>query len=212
MVVKMSCKTCRNRRTPEFFLVCSECYSKNENLPTNVRSSPWVRIVSPREKEKPVGAENRKLRDLILANFYSGKIIPDPLRRIVMIGEKLEIRVEEAAIDNLAKESGLLVGKWLIYESQEEINDVWKTIASSTLKNELGIDAKVATALQAGSGKSVICVYTRNYLDLEDVKRVRKKLMELGFTHKLYYKPDIYTYLNIYRETFPGIRASRYAE
>jgi hypothetical protein len=42
--------------------------------------------------------------------------------------------------------------------------------------------------------------------------RVRKKLAELGFNQRLYYKPDIYTYLKIYGKTFPGIRASRYAE
>jgi hypothetical protein len=49
-------------------------------------------------------------------------------------------------------------------------------------------------------------------LDTLDVKRVRHRLRELGYVQRLYYKPDIYTYLKIYRKTFPSVRASRYAE
>ena len=42
-------------------------------------------------------------------------------------------------------------------------------------------------------------------MDLEDVGRAGKKLRDLGFVERLYYKPDIYTYLKIYRDTSPGI-------
>lgn len=36
--------------------------------------------------------------------------------------------------------------------------------------------------------------------------------MDLGFVERLYYKADIHTYLKIYKDTFLGIRASRYSE
>lgn len=121
--------------------------------------------------------------------------------------------MKEDAIDTLAKESGLVVGKWLIYQPEEKINESWKIIASSSLSNELGIDTKVSSSLQASSsGTYVVCVYTADYLDAEDVRRVRKRLKELGFGQRLYYKPDIYTYLKIYHKTFPTVRASRYSE
>jgi hypothetical protein len=66
----------------------------------------------------------------------------------------------------------------------------------------LGSSAKVSTAAKDPPEKPhVICVYTRNYLDLDDVKRVRGTMRNLGFTEPLCYKPDLYTYLNIYTGT-----------
>jgi len=208
----MNCRKCGNQSTFEYYIVCDKCHSRKENLPTNVDSSSWVRILNPKEKEGENHlAKDKKLRNLILTNFNSRNIIPDPRRKVVIIDNKLEIPVNEAAIDDLAKRSGLVVGKWLIHASPENIDEVWNIVASSTLNGELGIDAKVSTSLQGGS-EHVMCVYTRNYFDQDDVKRVRKRLAELGFAKRLYYKPDIYTYLRIYRKTFPDIRVSRYAE
>ncbi len=39
-------------------------------------------------------------------------------------------------------------------------------------------------------GRHVICVYTYDWTDFEDVTRVRNELMILGFTQKLGYKTD----------------------
>lgn len=210
-MVGMACEKCRNERTSEYYHVCEECLSEKENLPTYVKSSAWITVLNRKERKREESVANMKLRTLILTSFGKHAIVPDTSRRVVVVGDELEIPVKENDIDNVAKESGLVFGKWLIYASPENTNEVWKTIASSTLKGELGVDAKVSTVLQ-GTSEFVICVYTENYLDVNDAKRVRKKLAELGFTQRLYYKPDIYTYLKIYRKTFPGIRASRYAE
>jgi hypothetical protein len=207
----MPCKKCGNEKTPSYYYVCDECFSQEENLPTNVRSSDWITVINrkDRQREKPVG--NSKLRSLILTGFNRRTIVPDPFRKVVVVGDGLEIPMKENDIDNAAKESGLVDGKWLIHAPYEKINEIWKTVASSTMNGELGVDTKVSTVLQ-GASEYVICVYTKNYLYVEDVKRVRKRLTELGFPQRLYYKPDIYTYLKIYHKTFPGIRASRYAE
>lgn len=210
-VTTMICRKCGNKSAPEYYFVCSECYSRGENMPTSVSGSAWIRTLVPREQGKErLSRESEKVKRLILASFHDDKIAPDPTRKAVVVGGMLEVPVEEKAIDQLADQSGLVVGKWLIYASPENINDVWKTIASSTLRNELGIGTKVSTAPK--EGEHVICVYTRNYLDVDDVKGVRKRLAQLGFAKRLFYKPNIYTYLKIYSKTFPGIRASRYAE
>lgn len=208
----VACGKCGNPRSSEFYQVCDECYAKN--LPTRIYDSAWVRIVSYTEKGKMnAKPENAKLRDLILTSFHNREIIPDPRRRIVVVGGRLEVPVEEKSLDDLARDSGLVIGKWLLYERGEVINKNWNMIAGSTLKGELGIDAKVSTAGQVDTSKEyVVCVYTRNYLDTVDVKRVRQRLRELGYTQRLYYKPDLYTYLNIYHKTFPSVRASRYAD
>jgi len=207
----MACAKCGNERTSSYYYICDECFSKKENLPTYVRNSAWITVLNRKERKREEPVANMKLRSLILTSFGKHAIVPDTSRRVVVVRDELEIPVKENDIDNTAKESGLVVGKWLIHASPENIDEVWKTIASSTFDGELGVDAKVSTVAQ-GTSEFVICVYTKNYLDVDDVKRVRKKLAELGFTQRLYYKPDIYTYLKIYRKTFPGIRASRYAE
>ena len=121
----------------------------------------------------------------------------------------MEIPVNDESIDKLARDSGLVIGKWLLYVSKDKINEVWESVAEATFKDELGIDAKVSTTAQ--NEKYVICVYTSNYLDTTDVNRVRERLRELGFVARLYYKPDMYTYLGIYSKTFPDIKASRYS-
>ena len=115
-------------------------------------------------------------------------------------GREISIPLNVESIDNLAKKSGILVGKWLIYRNASEIDTVWKVIAKSTINGELGTSAKVSTAMKK-SKRHVICAYTANYLDLNDAMRVREKLRQLGFTEELCYKPDIYTYLGIYYRT-----------
>ena len=60
------------------------------------------------------------------------------------------------------------------------------------------------------AGTHLICVYTDNYADEDEVMRVEKELRSLGITGTLCYKPDIYTYLNIYANNPYKIKASVY--
>jgi hypothetical protein len=174
-------------------------------------SSAWVTVVRSRDGDVQI-PHDEQLRRFVLESFESNKIIPYSAREVVVINGKMEIPVRDEAIDKLAKETGLVIGKWLLYVSTAQIDEVWKKIASSTFNGKLGVDTKVSTPIQAASsGKYVICVYTKNCLDLNDVNRVRERLRQLGFVARLYYKPDIYTYLNIYKKTFPNIKASRYS-
>lgn len=47
---------------------------------------------------------------------------------------------------------------------------IWAKIARATYTGELGIAAKIATKDDSGRSQ-VICVYTQNFADLDDVKR-----------------------------------------
>lgn len=99
-------------------------------------------------------------------------------------------------------------GKWLIFTSFKTLDQVWKTIAEETLAGRLGISAKAATAKPNGLGKNpwikVICVYTYDSSDVQDVMRVRLRLRELGFTKKLSYKTDTATRAGIYSGDSPN--------
>lgn len=85
-------------------------------------------------------------------------------------------------------------GKWLVFVPVAQIDEVWATIKAATEAGKLGRSAKVATARpnpnEASPGKRVICVYTYDWTDRDDVTRIRQALNELGVTWKIPYKAD----------------------
>ena len=99
--------------------MCDECYPTNP--PTRIHDSAWVRIVSPGEKGK-MNPEDAELTKFILTSFMNKQILPDPKRLVVVVGGKLQVHVDEKSLDDLARKSGLLIGKWLVYESEQSIN------------------------------------------------------------------------------------------
>ena len=96
-------------------------------------------------------------------------------------------------------------GKWLIFVNPENVNEVWKKIKKAVEEGKLGNDAKVSTAKPSSlAGKSkahVICVYTYDWTDEKDIKRIREELRKLGITHKIPYKTDEDTLKGKYRIT-----------
>ena len=178
--------------------MCLDCYV-DTNLPTIVQDSFWVYI---QNSTRSFSVKDRHDAELRVAITEKKLRISIDRKTIVLDvdGKKVSVPVIVEKLDELAKKSGVLIGKWLIHRDKSEIDYVWKIIAKSTFKGELGTSAKVSTAMKK-SRRHVICVYTENYLDLEDVMRVREKLRQLGFTEELCYKPDIYTYLGIYYRT-----------
>lgn len=100
---------------------------------------------------------------------------------------------------------GTFVGKWMPRVGAADVDDVWAKVAEATRAGELGISAKVSTALNnpsnprgAGPRTHVICVYTRDCRDLRDVGRVLAGLRRLGLGARMSYKEDGATYAGIY--------------
>lgn len=83
----------------------------------------------------------------------------------------------------------------MLFPAAADVNGVWGTVARVTARGQLGCDAKVAAAgagAGAGGGARLICVYTRDFADMEDVRRVAKGLDDLGLIPRersVYYKP-----------------------
>jgi hypothetical protein len=73
----------------------------------------------------------------------------------------------------------------------------------ATEEGRLGDSAKVATARTnpnaVDQDKKVICVYTYDWQDREDVMRIRAELRALGITWKIPYKADADTCAGRYR-------------
>jgi len=106
-------------------------------------------------------------------------------------------------------------GKWLIFVPVERIDQVWAAIKEATEEGKLGSSSKVATAKPNSNARNlnqhVICVYTYDWVDVEDVRRVRHELRNLGIVDKLPYKTDEDTLAGKYRVT-GHTRISKYYE
>jgi Domain of unknown function (DUF1917) len=93
-------------------------------------------------------------------------------------------------------------GKWLVFVPVSQVDGVWAMIKLATEQGRLGSSAKVATAKpnphEVNPDTRVICVYTYDWEDKEDVRRIRQELRYLGITWKIPYKADLDTYSGRY--------------
>lgn len=94
-------------------------------------------------------------------------------------------------------------GKWLIFEHHSVIDGVWAEIKRAIEEGKLGERAKVSTALPnlnaANSENHVICVYTYDWTDDDDMARIREELRTLGIIQKIPYKSDEDTFAGKYK-------------
>ncbi|EKM77521.1 hypothetical protein AGABI1DRAFT_61608 [Agaricus bisporus var. burnettii JB137-S8] len=141
-----------------------------------------------------------------------------------------ELKLTPEMIDELAVKYGVLSGKWLVYASSEEVDKLWRKIVGIvTFDREYG-SVKVSSrkVLEPSSESSpsatecnggvpdpdeghVICVYVEDYLDMDEVNRLRKALrFQAGVFKRIGFKPDVYTWLGLYRGNKFGIRPSKY--
>ncbi len=97
----------------------------------------------------------------------------------------------------------LRCGKWLIFVPREKVDEAWVEVAAALSQGRLGNQAKVSTAKPSPNATDpndhVICVYTYDSDDVDDVMRVREELRALGFTWKIAYKTDVATLEGKYR-------------
>lgn len=79
--------------------------------------------------------------------------------------------------------------------------------------SKLVTSAKVSPRKLTGRYPShVICVYTDNYTDTEEVLAAREELREqCGIKRKISYKPDVYTHVGIYRNNRWKIKETLYS-
>lgn len=121
----------------------------------------------------------------------------------------------EHEILQTARKYHVTSGKWMFFPGSEELSRTWRIIAEATARGVLGPTSKVGT-WEPGNDKkgTLICVYTYDFFDLEDVKRVLLQLVELGLTHRdskqIYYKCDAYTYMGLGSDNPYKIKASLY--
>lgn len=84
----------------------------------------------------------------------------------------------------------------MIFCTPAEVNEVWAVVARNTINNDLGIAAKVAPNNGDSQRERLMCIYTEDFSDIEDVQRVVEKLRNLGLVDikqkPIYYKCGMY--------------------
>jgi len=85
-------------------------------------------------------------------------------------------------------------GKWLLFVLSSEVDEVWDRIRLATESGLLREASKVSTARPNPNARDVttkvVCIYTYDHEDEEDVMRVREELRRLGFKDRIPYKTD----------------------
>jgi len=111
---------------------------------------------------------------------------------------------------------GQASGKWLVFVHKDQVNEAWDKIRKATEDGLLGDKSKCATAKEnpnaLNSDEKVICVYTNDYLDKEDVFRVLKSLRDIGFMQGIAYKTYIATRTRQYSWNSSGRVSLYYAK
>jgi hypothetical protein len=91
-------------------------------------------------------------------------------------------------------------GKWMVWFPPSDIDRYWKRIRVAVEQGLLGNWAKVSTAGSISEKRPdhVICVYTYDYEDKEDVMRIREVLQKIGIRQRIPYKANEDTHKLLY--------------
>jgi len=96
----------------------------------------------------------------------------------------------------------VLTGKWLLYRKDFPATDaLWPLLKVALFSGLLGVSMKTSTPKQSkdDDDETVTCVYTKDWRDIEDIRRVLVGLREVTRwpNEKLYYKPDEMTLMGL---------------
>nr|CAI59997.1 hypothetical protein [Streptomyces tenjimariensis] len=99
------------------------------------------------------------------------------------------VRAPERLDEGLDEFGNRVTGKWMPKGIDQEL---WERIRGATIEGYLGTQSKVLKDFTRA------CVYTRDYRDLDDLRRVLTVLRELGVTGWIDYKRDCDTARGLY--------------
>lgn len=189
----------------------------------------WIYIANPRSKSRPTDEDRAGFMERgrgILEDFEatrSGIEASMAGKAKSAIGRKLTPLRKQAEADlyAAAREKACPSGKWMLFPTAADVDRVWSLVATATAARELGHAAKVAT--DDGSGNvtpRLICIYTEDFSDGADVRRVLERLVRMGLVkgkgpvgeeRAIYYKADAFTYLGIESKNDWGFKASLFS-
>ena len=111
--------------------------------------------------------------------------------------------ISREKVFELAKKYKCTCGKWMLFVSSGGKGDyLWSLIAKGIVNGRtLSTQAKINATEETEYCKSyhVICMYNKNFFDRDQMLESERTIRSLGIKGTLKYKPDVYTYLGVYR-------------
>ena len=187
---------------------------------------PWIYIADPRYHDNPTSEDlagfrqiGHRLLDEYTAkkekveNSMAGKPKGTITKKLTPDRKKLETDIYAAA-----REKGIKSGKWMLFPPADKVDEIWALVANAVADGEMGHAAKVAVDDGSGDNKArLICLYTEDHANKDDVKRVLERLVGLGLVtnrgdaRPIYYKADCYTDLDIMSGNEWGLKPTLYS-
>ena len=120
------------------------------------------------------------------------------------------------SINDIAAKYRVKEGKWILHVPNMDCDEAWQMLANAMLNGELGpvTHMRVSPAKQDNDNEfedHVICIFTPDYNDTDEVTRVERCIRRAGVSRELRYKPAIFSVLGIYSNNKWGIKASIYS-
>lgn len=90
-------------------------------------------------------------------------------------------------------------GKWCVFRRADQVDALWEKVVAAVREGKFAA-ALVSSARQAKDhdGSHVICAFTRDWRNKDDVMRAWQVLRDMGVTEELGYKRDIETMNNVF--------------
>ncbi|KAI6914582.1 hypothetical protein KC334_g576 [Hortaea werneckii] len=194
--------------------------------PLTNRVGPWLWIRDPGRVRKELEVQKKtdltsfarganalleafKSQETQIKSTMQDKAQATITKKLKPYREQLEDDLVKLAVD-----SGITSGKWMLFPSPDDLPRTWRLVAEATAADKLGPATKVATHDPSSTKpERVICVYTFDFTDIKDVRRVLNELAELGLCgprdqRGIFYKADAWTYMDFKSDNPYKIKAS----
>ena len=114
-------------------------------------------------------------------------------------------------VNTIASKYDIKVGKWMRHLFRRNVDKLWQQLALSMLEGRLGpVHSMKVSPADERNERHVICIYNPDYQNRDEVMRAENLLRQARVLGDLNYKPNIFTYLGIYRSNEWNIKPTIY--
>ncbi|KAK1746351.1 5'-tyrosyl DNA phosphodiesterase [Skeletonema marinoi] len=162
-------------------------------------SGGWVWVKNPQYAKDPKARVDKECNVAKMSSEW---------KRLV----ESNVKITHRHLIDLATKHNVLDGKWLLYVKAEDIEKDWPKIRNAIIEGKLGSTAKISDTPDE-RGSHVVCIYCPNFLDKDDLLRVRRSISnDVGMykTSVLRFKLDAVTYLNLYAKNQWKLKTTSY--
>lgn len=211
-----------------------ECHQSTETIPAFLKRlppsitpvstiGPWIFVADRKapEDDLDVRGFNVAGNELLQAfedqvSLLKEKHMDNQSRVGLTRSINAERRKLEPKLLQAARKHNVILGKWMLFPPLSKVDKTWAAVAGATAKGKLGVGAKVATKpeFEGANNRRLICVYTKDFADKEDLRNIVIKLENMGLVTRerpIYYKSDAYTWLDISTSNRWGIKPTMHS-